>query len=111
MSNMMKINNVAAKVFYDADIDMFRGEFIGLNGGADFYADNVHALRQEGEKSLQVFLEMCAEKGLEPYKHYSGKFNLRIKPELHKRISIKASAEDKSINAWVADKLEAELQA
>lgn len=109
MSELMKIENVAAKVAYDSDIDMFRGEFIGLNGGADFYADNVAALKQEGIKSLQVFLEMCEEKGIEPYKHYSGKFNLRIDPELHKLISIKASAENKSINGWVVDKLESEL--
>lgn len=111
MSDIMKIDNVAAKVVYDADIDLFRGEFIGLNGGADFYADNVEQLKIEGEKSLNVFLEMCEEKGIEPYKHYSGKFNLRIDPDLHKRISVKASAENKSINTWVADKLKGELSA
>jgi predicted HicB family RNase H-like nuclease len=30
------------------------------------------------EKSLQIFLEVCKEKGIEPRRHFSGKFNLRI---------------------------------
>ena len=43
---------------------MFRGEFAGLNGGADFYATTVDGLKEEGRKSLKVFLEMCAEDGV-----------------------------------------------
>lgn len=40
---------------------MFRGEFVGINGGADFYARTVDDLWKEGEISLKAFLEMCAE--------------------------------------------------
>ena len=58
---------------------------------------------------MRVFLEMCDEKGIEPYKHYSGKFNLRIDTELHKLISVKANTENKSINGWAADKIKNEL--
>lgn len=43
---------------------MLRGEFVGLNGGADFYADNVADLHREGMTSLQTFLEVCREQGL-----------------------------------------------
>lgn len=45
---------------------MFRGEFVGLNGGADFYARDVDGLKVEAKKSLEVFLEMCREDGVEP---------------------------------------------
>ena len=38
MSNTLDISGFKAVVTYDPDIDMIRGEFIGLNGGADFYA-------------------------------------------------------------------------
>ena len=33
MMNMMEINNYRAMIQYDPDIEMFRGEFVGLNGG------------------------------------------------------------------------------
>lgn len=45
---------------------MFRGEFIGLNGGADFYTKDAVSLKREGQTSLDVFLKMCAEDGVSP---------------------------------------------
>ena len=92
MMNMMEINGYSAVVQYDPDIDMFRGEFTGLNGGADFYAKDIDGLRKEGEISLKVFLEMCREDGVDPRKEYSGKFNLRLSPQLHAAISTRAAS-------------------
>jgi len=37
-----------AIVQYDSGLDKFRGEFVGLNGGADFYGTNIEELKQEG---------------------------------------------------------------
>lgn len=105
--NIMEINGYKAVIAYDPDINLFRGEFIELNGGADFYAADVDTLRQEGETSLQVFLDMCREKGIEPRRSFSGKFNVRIPPELHARLALEAAAEGKSLNAVVAEKLAA----
>lgn len=103
--NTMIIDGYDAVVAYDPDINMFRGEFVGLNGGADFYASTVDGLRQEGEKSLQVFLDMCREDGVEPRKHYSGKFNLRVPQRLHERLALMAAASGKSINALIIEML------
>jgi len=104
--NIMEIESYKAKIEYDPEIDMFRGEILGLNGGADFYGKNPTELRREFKKSLKVFLEVCDEKGISPRKEYSGKFNLRIPPKLHSEIAAIATAEEKSINQWVADTLE-----
>lgn len=60
----MTIDNHKAKISYDPELQMFRGEFIGLNGGSDFYSDNVVGLESEGRQSLQTFLEVCKEQGL-----------------------------------------------
>ena len=68
--NTMTINDYQAVIMFDPDIQMFRGEFIGLNGGADFYAKDVDGLRREGEISLSVFLEACAVDGVDPHKHF-----------------------------------------
>ncbi len=60
----------------------------------------------EFKKSLKVFLDVCEEKGIEPYKEYSGKFNLRISPEIHAEIASMASADGKSLNQWVVETLD-----
>jgi predicted HicB family RNase H-like nuclease len=103
--NVMTVDGYNAKIEYDPDMDMFRGEILGLTGGADFYGKTPKELKAEFRKSLAVFLEVCKEKGIEPRRNYSGKFNLRIPPELHERLAIAAQAEGKSINALAQEAL------
>ncbi|MBI2862605.1 MAG: type II toxin-antitoxin system HicB family antitoxin [Chloroflexi bacterium] len=108
--NIMSVDDYQAKIEYDAELDMFRGEILGLNGGADFYGRTPEELRAEFHKSLQVFLEVCHEKGIEPRRHYSGKVTLRIPPELHERLALLAQAEGKSINTLVQEALQKAVQ-
>lgn len=103
--NVMTIDGFHATIEFDPDLDLFRGEILGLNGGADFYGKNPKELRTEFKRSLQVFLEACAEKGVEPRRHFSGKFNLRISPDLHEKLAIAAQAQGKSINTLAQEAL------
>ncbi len=64
----------------------------------------------EGETSLNVFLDMCREDGAEPYKAYSGKFNIRIAPELHANVAAVAKSKGESLNQFVAETLEQAIQ-
>jgi len=104
--SLMKLDGYSAKIEYDAENDRFRGEILGLNGGADFFGRNPKELRAEFRKSLQVFLEVCAEKGIEPRREYSGKFNLRISPKLHEQLAIAAQAKGVSINTFAHEALQ-----
>lgn len=105
MINTMDFDGFHAVIKYDPEIELFRGEFIGLSGGADFYASDIEGLKKEGAISLQVFLESCKKHGIEPRKPYSGKFNVRIDPELHADIATAATAQGKSLNQWVSEAL------
>jgi len=109
--NLMTFDGFSAKIEYDSDADLFRGEILGLNGGADFYGANPEELRQEFKRSLDVFLEVCKEKGIEPRKQFSGKFNLRIPPELHERLAMAAQAQGKSLNSLAQEALEKSVTA
>lgn len=104
--NLMTIDGYSAKIEYDADTDLFRGEILGLSGGADFYGANPDELRMEFKRSLDVFLEVCREKGLKPRKQFSGKFNLRIPPDLHEKLALAAQAQGKSLNSLAQEALE-----
>jgi len=103
--NVMTVDGFNAKIEYDSEIDIFRGEILGLTGGADFYGKTPKELRTEFKKSLTVFLDVCREKGIEPRRSYSGKFNLRIPPALHEKLAIAAQAEGKSINTLAQEAL------
>ena len=109
--SMMILDGYNAKIEYDAELDLFRVEILGLTGGADFYGKNPKGLRAEFKKSLQVFLEVCREKGIEPRWNYSGKFNLRIPAELHEKLAIVAQSEGKSINTVAQEALQLRVAA
>ena len=102
MRNVIEIDGEKAVVAYDPDIRMFRGEFLGLAGGADFYSDSVSGLAMEGRRSLGTYLDLCREKGVEPRRHYSGRFNVRLDPDIHAAAARAAASESKSLNEWVA---------
>lgn len=104
--SLMSVDGFHARIDYDEDTDLFRGEILGLNGGADFYGASPEELRLEFRKSLDVFLEVCREQGIEPRRQYSGKFNVRISPELHEQLALRAQANHKSLNAFAQEALE-----
>ena len=64
MNNIMFFGKYAARISYDADSKQFRGEFLNLNGGADFYANDIDGLKREGQISLNEYLSLCQEKGI-----------------------------------------------
>jgi predicted HicB family RNase H-like nuclease len=103
MKNTIEINGHKAVVAFDPEINLFRGEFIGLNGGADFYAATVDKLHKEGKISLKVFLDGCREKGIEPRRNFSGRFNVRLEPDVHEAAVMAAAAENMSLNEWVSE--------
>lgn len=111
MRNVIEIEGHKAVVSFDPEIGMLRGEFLGLSGGADFYATNVEALHEEGRQSLQTYLELCTEKGVEPFRKFSGRFNVRLDPDTHAAAVTAAAAESKSLNEWVAEAVKAAAQA
>ena len=64
--DILSISSHRAVVTYNSTTDMLRGEFLGLNGGADFYARDIPRLKAEGANSLAAFLDVCEENGIDP---------------------------------------------
>lgn len=58
-------------------------------------------------KSLAVFLEVCQEQGIDPHCNYSGRFNVRVSPQLYERLAVVAQAKGKSLNALAQEALQA----
>ena len=104
MMNLMEIQSYQAFIQYDPEIEMFRGEFIGLNGGADFYAKDVDSLYKEGALSLKIYLEMCEENNLEIQKNPIQK--LTFSPQLYQRMIIAAKQAGKNLDQWINDTLQ-----
>lgn len=106
MESILEHDGIKARVVYDPDIEMFRGEILGLTGSADFYAADVASLKQEMKESLNVYLDICREQGVEPYKVYSGKIAFRTKADIHERLEALAISQGMSINKMLESLVE-----
>lgn len=73
MNNVMIIDGHKAVIQYDLETDVLRGEFVGLNGGADFYADNVADLHREGRQACKPFWRYAGNRVWGPPRHTSAR--------------------------------------
>ena len=107
---MMDYKGYFGKVEYDDEAGIFHGEVINLRDVITFQGESVEDLRQAFRDSVDDYLEFCAERNEEPEKPFSGKFIVRIPPELHRRIYTRARIAGKSLNSWVNDVLEINIE-
>lgn len=101
----MEYKGYSAKVEFDEDANIFHGEVINLRDVITFEGETVDQLRMAFQNSVDDYLEFCAERGEDPEKSYSGKFVVRVEPELHKRLAIEARKRGVSVNALVGEAL------
>ena len=94
-----------ANIEFDDEANVFYGEVINLRDVITFEGETVAELRKAFKESVEDYLKFCAERKEEPEKPYSGKFVVRVEPELHKRITIEARKRGKSLNSLVSEVL------
>jgi len=102
---MMEYKGYIGMVEFDEEANTFHGEVINLRDVITFQGETVRRLRKAFHDSVDDYLDFCAQRGEEPEKPYSGKFVVRIEPELHKSLATRARMEHKSLNAWARDAL------
>lgn len=95
---------------YDQEADIFHGEVKDISDVITFQGRSIDELKQALADSVDYYLDFCASRGKAPEKPFSGRFNLRIDPALHQRITIEAATVGKSLNGWIADALKAAIQ-
>ncbi len=101
----MEHNGFRAVIDYDAEIDSFFGNVVNVSSPITFYGKTTAELREEFARSVDAWLEVCRERGIEPEKPYSGRLTVRMTPEIHRMIASAAAISGKSINTWVVEAL------
>jgi predicted HicB family RNase H-like nuclease len=104
---MLKYKTYTGIVEYDPDGKIFTGEVIGLRDVITFQG---RTPERSFQKSVDLYLEMCQRDGTTPQKPFSGRFNIRISPEVHRQIAERAAQSQLSLNQWVSEAVQRALQ-
>lgn len=106
---MMEYKGYIGIVEYDSEAKLFHGDILNTRDVITFQGTSVKEIDEAFKGSIDEYINWCKSEGVEPEKPYSGKFNLRLSPELHKRIAITAKKMNVSINNFVEKAITDEL--
>jgi predicted HicB family RNase H-like nuclease len=98
---MMKYKGYEAIVEFDDEAEIFHGEVINTRDVITFQGCSIDELKQAFYDSVEDYLDFCRERKEEPDKPFSGNFQVRINPDLHRKITTQAKKEGQSLNSWI----------
>jgi predicted HicB family RNase H-like nuclease len=94
----------------DAETGCLSGSVIGIQGAITFEGATAAEAVKAFRESVDDYLDFCADLKQEPEKPFSGKFVVRISPDLHQRASETARKADVSLNGWMVGAVEQHLK-
>jgi len=103
---MMEHKGYTGKVEFDDAAEIFHGEVIGLRDVITFQGRTVNEVKGAFRKSVDDYLAFCAKRGEEAEKPFTGKFVVRIPPDLHRKVYVAAKKSGSSLNSWILQTLE-----
>jgi predicted HicB family RNase H-like nuclease len=106
----MEYKGYIAVLDLDIENGIFHGSVVNTRDVITFEGSSVGVLRREFEASVNYYLELCAKQNREPEKPASGKFVVRIAPEMHRELIRLAARESKSLNTVVRETLQERVQ-
>lgn len=102
---MMQHKGYTGKVEFDADAGILHGEVLGIRDVVTFQGTSVAEVQKAFRESVDDYLAFCKQRGESPDKPCSGQFLVRIDSELHRKASVLAAAEGRSLNSVVGEAL------
>ena len=111
MNNTMEYKDYIGSVEFSEEDGLFYGKVLGIRALISYEGKNAKELVSDFHSAVDDYLELCKEENIEPEKAYKGSFNVRIKPEMHKKAMIYALAHNISLNSLVENAIGEKLLA
>lgn len=89
-------------VHFDAEDKVLYGVLEGIRDLVTYEAESADDVERQFRMAVDDYLEMCKETNKEPQKPFKGSFNIRIDPEVHRKLFVDAQEQGISLNTLVA---------
>lgn len=77
------------------------GKILFINDLVTYEAADLNLIEKEFVEAVDDYIETCESLKIEPFKSFSGSFNVRIGPELHQKLATYAVKSNEKINTVV----------
>lgn len=109
MANDLTYNGFTGSVEYNSEDHILFGKVLFIDSLLMYHGSSVQEIEDAFKETVDAYLAHCAKNGKEPNKPYSGSFNVRTSPDLHRQAAQRAYKEKVSLNVVVCKALETYL--
>lgn len=101
MNNTIQYKGYVGSVEFSEVDGIFYGKVLGIRSLISYEGECAKELLDDFHSAVDSYLETCKAEGKEPEVAFKGSFNIRISPELHKKLFIYATAHQISLNKCI----------
>jgi predicted HicB family RNase H-like nuclease len=101
MSNLLEYKGYQGSVEYSSEDDLLFGKVLHVDSLIQYDGKTVTQIRTAFRHAVDGYLAMCERTGRTPNKPYSGTFNVRVGPELHREAVMAAAKRKLNLNEFV----------
>jgi predicted HicB family RNase H-like nuclease len=110
MKNLLEYKNHLGSVEFSSDDEVFHGKLEGIRDLVTYEATDVEGLKRAFQEAVEDYVATCEKKNKKPEKAFKGVFNVRVRPELHRRAFVYSEEHHMKLNNVVSEALEKFLQ-
>lgn len=108
--DVLKYKGYLGSVEVSVEDKCLHGKLLHVRDVVSYEGATVEELEHSFHEAVDDYLATCAELKRDPQKPFSGTFNVRVGPELHRLAVIRADIDNVSLNDIVRVALEAHIQ-
>lgn len=109
MSNEFNHNGYSGSCTASIEDGCLHGRILFINDLITYEGNTISELYEAFRSAVDNYIAYCAKTGKPANKPYSGSFNIRITPELHKAAAQSAKRADITLNEYVRLTIEKEI--
>ncbi len=94
---------------FDSELALFAGHVVDLRDQIYFEGESVDELTGSMRRAVDHYLSVCEKRGDRPERPFSGRFNVRVDPAMHRRIAASAASAGVSMNEWLTSVITSSL--
>lgn len=106
MNNTIQYKGYVGSIEFSEEDGIFYGKVMGIRSLISYEGESARELLDDFHGAVDDYLEACRAEGKEPEVAFKGSFNIRLSPELHKKIYIYSASHKISMNRYIEEVLE-----
>ena len=101
MNNFIEHKGYVGTVEYSSEDNILFGQVIGIRGLISYEGNSIEELKADFAVAINDYLIECEANGREPQQPYNGQLNVRISPDIHKKLQMYSSSKSQILDEIV----------